>query len=151
MFFSIILVIRWIQQNKIYKKIRDLTKDWTQIPCLAVIHSNHYTSMFSVLVWDYKWILSMHGWFCQIHLIRWKSLHFRCSELCWAQTFQKSCQPVWLGQWSIKLQWVITGKSSIPRWYRSYLRMQWRVLPDRIQINYLSGFRLLESILYSVW
>ena len=32
-------LIRRIQQNKIYKQLRDLTKDWTQIACLAVSHS----------------------------------------------------------------------------------------------------------------
>ena len=37
--------------------MRDLTKDWTQVTCLVVSHSNHYTRMFSVLVWDCKWIL----------------------------------------------------------------------------------------------
>ena len=44
--FFIILIIRWIQQNQIYNKFRDLTKNWTQIACLAVSHSNHYTRMF---------------------------------------------------------------------------------------------------------
>ena len=37
--------------RQIDKKIIDLTKDWTQNACLAVNHSNHYTRMFSVLVW----------------------------------------------------------------------------------------------------
>ena len=72
-------LIRWIQQNKIYKKLIHLTRDWTQITCLAVSHSNHYTRMFSMLVWGCNWILFMHRWFCLIrliHLIGWKSLHF---------------------------------------------------------------------------
>ena len=70
---------RWIQQNKICKQFTDLTRDWTQIACLAVSHSNHYTRMLFVLVWGCNWILFMHGWFCPIcliHLIGWKSLNF---------------------------------------------------------------------------
>ena len=45
----------------------------------SVSHSKHYTTMFSVLVWGYSWILFMHGWFCSIrliHLIGRKSLYF---------------------------------------------------------------------------
>ena len=51
--------------SKNKKKIRDLTMNWTQVTCLAVSHSNHYTRMFSVLVWGCNWILFMHGSFCQ--------------------------------------------------------------------------------------
>ena len=79
-FYNFHLIIR-IQQNENYKKkSRDLTKDWTWIPCLTVRHSNHYTSMFSVVVWGCNWILSMYGWFCLIRLIlliRRKSLRFK--------------------------------------------------------------------------
>ena len=60
-------------------KIRDLTRDWTQIACLAARQFNHYTRMFSMLVWGCNWILFMHGWFCRIcliHLIGRKYLHF---------------------------------------------------------------------------
>ena len=74
-FFHNSCLIRRIQQNKIYK---NLTRNWTQITCLAVRHLNHYTRMFSVLVWGCDWILFMHEWFCQIrliHLIGQKSLH----------------------------------------------------------------------------
>ena len=56
-----------------------MTRDWTKMTCLAVSHSNHYTKMFSVLVWGSNWILFMHGWFCPIrliHVIGRKSLHF---------------------------------------------------------------------------
>ena len=56
-----------------------MTRDWTQITCLVVKYFNHYTRMFSVLVWGYNWILFKHGWFCSIrliHLIGQKSLHF---------------------------------------------------------------------------
>ena len=56
-------------KNIIYKKFRDLTKDWTQIARLAVSHSNQYIKMFSLLVWGLNWILFMHRWFCQINLI----------------------------------------------------------------------------------
>ena len=35
----------------------DLAKHWPQIAYLADSHSNHYTRMISVLVWDCKWIL----------------------------------------------------------------------------------------------
>ena len=54
-------VIRWIQQNEMCKKMKDSAKHWTQVVWLAVIHSNHYTRKFSVLVWDCKWIL-IHVW-----------------------------------------------------------------------------------------
>ena len=79
-FFRNSCLIRWIQQNQIYQKSVDLTRDWTQIKCLAVSHSNHYTiTLFSVLVWGCYWILFMHGWFCWIcliFLIGRNSLHF---------------------------------------------------------------------------
>ena len=61
------------------QKITYLTRDWTQISCLAVKHLNHYTRMFSVLVGGCNWIQFMHGWFCPIcliHLIGWNVLHF---------------------------------------------------------------------------
>ena len=77
-------LIRRIQQNKIYKKFRDWTRNWTWITCLTVRHLNHYTRMFSVLVWGCNWILFMHGWFCPIHLIHligWKSLQFEKTRL----------------------------------------------------------------------
>ena len=32
--------------------------------------------MSSVLVWGYNWTIFILGWFCQIHLIQWKSVHF---------------------------------------------------------------------------
>ena len=60
-FFHNSRLIRRIQQNKIYKKSIDLTRDWTWIPRLTVRHLNHYTTMFSVLVWGYDWILFMHS------------------------------------------------------------------------------------------
>ena len=75
-FFHNSRLFGWIQQKKIYKTFRGLTRDWTQINCLAVSHSNYYTGMFSMFVWGYNWILFMNGWFCPIHLIRRKSLHF---------------------------------------------------------------------------
>ena len=68
-----------IQQNKIYKKFIAFTRDWTQIACLAVSLSNHYTRMFSVFVWGCNRIIFMHGWFCPIcliHLNLRKSLNF---------------------------------------------------------------------------
>ena len=61
------------------QKIIHLTRDWTQITCIAVNHSNNYTRMFFVLVWGCNWILFVHGRFCPfciIHLIGRKSLHF---------------------------------------------------------------------------
>ena len=36
--------IRRIEQKRIYKKFGDMTRDWTQIACLAVEHFNHYTT-----------------------------------------------------------------------------------------------------------
>ena len=41
-------LIRRIQQNNFWN-IKDLTKDWTEITCLDIIHSNHYSSMLPVL------------------------------------------------------------------------------------------------------
>ena len=69
-------LIKWIQQNKMNKKIIALTRDWTQITCLAVSHSNRYARMFSVLVWGCSWIIFMHDWFCPVHLIGRKLTHF---------------------------------------------------------------------------
>ena len=83
-FFHNFRLIRRIQQNKIYKKFRDLTMNWTQIPYLDLRHLNHYTKLFSVLVWGHNWMLFMHGWFCPIgliHLIGRKSLHFGKTSL----------------------------------------------------------------------
>ena len=77
-FFHNSHLIRQIEQN-IFQKFRDLTRNWTQIACLAVNHSNHYTRMFSVLVWGCDWTLFIHGWscpICLIHLIGLRSLHF---------------------------------------------------------------------------
>ena len=68
-----------IQLNKIYKNFGDFIKDWIQIAFLPLSHSNHYITMFSVLVWGCNWILFMHGRFCPvrlIHRIRRISLHF---------------------------------------------------------------------------
>ena len=84
-FFHKSRLIRRIQQNKIYKKFRDLTRNWTQIACLTVRHLNHYTKLFSVPVWGYNWILFMLRWFCPIrliHLIGRKSLHFEKTSVC---------------------------------------------------------------------
>ena len=53
-----------IEEKKIFKKFRDLTRNWTQIACLVVSPSNHYTGMFSVLLCGCNWIRSMHGWLC---------------------------------------------------------------------------------------
>ena len=77
-------LIRRLQQNKIYQKIRGLTKDLTTITC----YSNHYTRMISMLVRGCNWILSMHLWFCPIrliHPIRCISLHFE-KKLVWTTT-----------------------------------------------------------------
>ena len=85
-FFHNSRLIRRIQQNKIYKKFRDLTRNWTWITCLTVRHLNHYIRMFSVLMWGYNWILFMRTWFCPIHLIHLigrKSLHFGKTRMYW--------------------------------------------------------------------
>ena len=77
-FFHSSRLIRRIEQKK-NLQFGDMTRDWTQIACLAVKHFNHYTRMFSVLVWGCNWMLFMHGWFCPvplIHLIGLKSLHY---------------------------------------------------------------------------
>ena len=51
-FFHNSRLIRWIQQNKIYKKFRDLTKNFS--------HTNHYTRMILCLCEDE--IESIHDW-----------------------------------------------------------------------------------------
>ena len=35
--------------------------DWAQVTCITVSHSNHYTKVFSLLVWHCKWSL-IHTW-----------------------------------------------------------------------------------------
>ena len=78
-FFHNSCLIRRIQQKEILKKFIDMSRNWAKIACLAARHLNHYTKLFSVLVWDCNWIICMHGWFHPIrliHLIWWKSLHF---------------------------------------------------------------------------
>ena len=60
-FFYNSCLIRWIQQNKIYKELTNLVMDWTLVTYLAVSHSNPYIRMISALVWDCKWIL-IHAW-----------------------------------------------------------------------------------------
>ena len=70
--------------QKNYEEFGELTRDWTQITFLTVSHSNHYTRMFSELLWGCNWILFMHGWFCPIgliHLIGRKSLRFEKKQL----------------------------------------------------------------------
>ena len=52
-------LIRWIQQDEIYNKVRDLTRDWTRITCLTVSHPNYYTRIISVLVSACNWMLLM--------------------------------------------------------------------------------------------
>ena len=60
---------RQIHNKKNLSKIQRLAKDWLQISCLAVSHSNHYTRMFCMPVWCCNRILFIHGWFCPNHLI----------------------------------------------------------------------------------
>ena len=77
-FFHNSRLIRWIQQDKIYKKILDqgLNPD-RLLSCQQ--RSNHYTGMIFVFVWGCNWILFVYGWFCPIciiHLIGRKSSHF---------------------------------------------------------------------------
>ena len=68
-FFKILVQLDELNKKKLPKKLRDLTRNWTNMACLAVRDFNHYTRMFSVLVWGCNWILFMHGWFCPIRLI----------------------------------------------------------------------------------
>ena len=78
-FFIILIELDKFNKIQFIKIIRDLVRDWTQIICLIVSHSNHYTRMFSVLLWGCNWMLFMHGWFCPIsliHLIGQKFLYF---------------------------------------------------------------------------
>ena len=61
-----------------------MSRNWTQIDCLAVRHLNHYTKLLSVLVWDCNSIIFMYEWFCPIrliHLIGRKSLHFEKTRM----------------------------------------------------------------------
>ena len=126
-FLHISLLMRWIQQNKFYKKkIRNLIKDWTQIACFAVIHSNHDIRKFSMLVWDCKWII-IHAWvilfYCVIHLIRWKSFHrfyyrkwlmnskLYCSTNTWVPRLLPAVCPIDMLPCSYEKQFDLTAKS----------------------------------------
>ena len=51
--------VEFFHNSRLIRRIQQ--KDWSQINCLTVSLSNHYTRMFSVLVWDCKWIL-VHAW-----------------------------------------------------------------------------------------
>ena len=51
--------------------------NWTDTTFSAVRHLNYYSRIFSVLVCGRNWILFMHGWFYQFHLIAQKIL--KCS------------------------------------------------------------------------
>ena len=69
-----------------------MTRDWTQIACLAVRPSNNYHRIFSVYMWGYNWILFMLWWFCPIrliHLIGRKSLHFKKKVECILKSYTK--------------------------------------------------------------
>ena len=56
---SLKILIQLDELNKIKftKKLTDLAKDWTQVTCLAISHSNHYTRLFSMVEGGCKWIL----------------------------------------------------------------------------------------------
>ena len=54
---SLRVVIRWIQQNKIYNKMTYLATDGNRVTCLAVSHCNHYIRMISMLRWGCNLIL----------------------------------------------------------------------------------------------
>ena len=61
-FFHNSRLIRRIQQTKICKKFTDLTRDRIRVACLTVRHRNHYTRMFSVLVWSrYRILITSFG------------------------------------------------------------------------------------------
>ena len=96
-FFHNSCLIRQIQQKEILKKFRDFSRIWNQIACLAVRHLNHYTKLFSVLLWDCNSIIFMHWWFCPIcliHLIGPKSFHFEKNSF-FLQIFRAFCTALW--------------------------------------------------------
>ena len=79
-------------------KIKFTKNQWVErgFTCLSVTHSNHYT----VLVWGCSWILFIHGWFCPVRLIRWKTLDFCliCSntkQTVSTQTTELEIYPLW--------------------------------------------------------
>ena len=77
-----------------------------QVACLTVRHLNHYTKLFSVLVWGHKWTIFMLGWFCPIHLIHWirrKSVHFGKTSM-WGAAFKDHYQHICTSLQK-KLQW----------------------------------------------
>ena len=81
----------WLDVNSDQKL--DLTRDRTWVTCLTVRHLNHYTRMFSVLVWGWNWILFMLGWFrpiLLIHLIGRKLLHFEKNSMSRRPTFSSA-------------------------------------------------------------
>ena len=127
-FFHNSRLIRWIQQKQLAKKPRDLTRDWTQIACIAVRHLNHYTKLFSVLVWGCNWIPFMHGWFCPIrliHLIGCKSLHFEKTRLTsihdchsenitrWLYLSVSTNNPQMVGHFSISMFYCLYFRTSV--------------------------------------
>ena len=69
-FFIILVLLDEFNKIKFTKKSIDLTRDWTKLTFLAISQSNHYTRMFSVLVWGLNWIWFIHVWFCPIRLIQ---------------------------------------------------------------------------------
>ena len=74
-FFHNSRLIGWIRQNKIYKKLTDLVKDWTQIACSNLT----ITLEYFLSLWGWNWIPFMHWRFSPIrliNLIKWKSLYF---------------------------------------------------------------------------
>ena len=65
-FFYNSRLIRWIQQNKNYKKIsRGLAGGLSpEFACLVIRHSNHYTRMFSVAAAEA--VIESYSWYCKI-------------------------------------------------------------------------------------
>ena len=116
-FFYNSCLIRQIQQKEILKKFQDLSRNWTQITWLAVRNLNHYTKLFSVLVWDLNWIL-IQAWMILSNLSNssnwtkissfWKKLD--CGDCFWI--FIKINTPRFLTDHNVKGFYIDVGNNS---------------------------------------
>ena len=67
--------------NKLFTKSADLTRNWTQITCLAVNHLTITLECFLSLCGTLTGTLFMHGWFCPIRPIRPGTLNYEKGQL----------------------------------------------------------------------
>ena len=99
-----------------------MTRDGTHVTCLSVRHLNHYTRMSPVLLWGYNWAVFTLGWFCPIHRIQRKSVHFGKTRMRVNPHLRfLGMNIVWTNMWTIfciviAIVWIITDVNA-PTWY----------------------------------